>query len=910
MPYLQPLNLIRKKMNSWHLTSRLTARSFSESTASRVRSGRCPRQCATLFHGQMYLQEKTPVLQFGHTLEQNSSICTIISYLWMVDLVMRFFSCGASLWRSSTRIRPKKGPAPWILFLTPAPRPLQVTFFWLVKLNICVCTLLQGQMHFQQKNACFAIWARVDTKFLNSSHHVLSVDDWPGDATFFLWGQPLKIIRKYSVKKRSSPLDFIFDTCASASSSHFFGWWSWTCVSVPFCKDKCIFRKKMPVLQFGRVDTKFLNSSHHVLSVDDWPGDAFFFLWANLWRLSATCVLQFGRALTQNSWIRPIMSYQWMIGLVMRLFSCGANLWRSSASIQSKKVQPLGFYFWPLRLGLLKSLFWLVKVNICVCTLLQSHVKNHTPSINHGSFFSWGLTFRYVLVNSHLIHPPSNSWLLTLGILQTYPLSESFMIDFLMPYIHRLIDQPPLNHNRQKLISCHCTSGTFQEKKYGPFLVWYFIPGPISCPGTLTHCLLDFWKIVFFKKRTEPPGKKTGSTEEGTSKSQFYLSVVAAHSKSQFHLTFRRSNLVSCERVVAAHSKSQFYLTFRRSNLVSCERVVAAHSKAQFHFSFWRSKLVSFENVVADTSKSQFYKILPHFSTIELHFVRKGCELLRPTLQKRNFTWPQFLATEARFVRKGFRGTLKIAISPHFLVIEARFVRKGCRRGCKLAISLQFLPIEPRFVRKGCVSCRLVGTAPRLKREIEKKEKEEGKRARGQESKRARENVKMWRREDVMWRWEDVKMWGCEDVKMWGCEDVRMWRCEDEKMWRWEDVKMWGCEDENMWRWEDVKMRICEDEKMWRWEDVKMRRCEDENMWRWEDVKMRRCEDEKMWRWEDVKMRRCEDVRMWRCEDVRMRRCEDVRMWRCEDVRMRRCEDLKMWCENVKMWKCLTDPHY
>ena len=97
MPYLPPLNLIRKKMNSWHLTSRLTARSFSESTASRVRSGRCPRQCTTLLHGQMYLQEKTPVLQFGHTLEQNSSIRPIISYLWMVDLVMRFFSCGANL---------------------------------------------------------------------------------------------------------------------------------------------------------------------------------------------------------------------------------------------------------------------------------------------------------------------------------------------------------------------------------------------------------------------------------------------------------------------------------------------------------------------------------------------------------------------------------------------------------------------------------------------------------------------------------------------------------------------------------------------------------------------------------------------------------------------------------------------
>ena len=42
------------------------------------------------------------------------------------------------------------------------------------------------------------------------------------------------------------------------------------------------------------------------------------------------------------------------------------------------------------------------------------------------------------------------------------------------------------------------------------------------------------------------------------------------------------------------------------------------------------------------------------------------------------------------------------------------------------------------FVGKGCISWRLVGTAPRLQREIDKKEKEEGKRARKQEGKRAR----------------------------------------------------------------------------------------------------------------------------------------------------------------------------
>ena len=65
---------------------------------------------------------------------------------WWCD----FFPVGSAFEDHPQEFGQKKGPAPWILFLTSAPRPLQVTFFWLVKLKICGCTLLQGQMHFQQ----------------------------------------------------------------------------------------------------------------------------------------------------------------------------------------------------------------------------------------------------------------------------------------------------------------------------------------------------------------------------------------------------------------------------------------------------------------------------------------------------------------------------------------------------------------------------------------------------------------------------------------------------------------------------------------------------------------------------------------------------------------------------------------
>ena len=187
---------------------------------------------------------------------------------------------------------------------------------------------------------------------------------------------------------------------------------------------------------------------------------------------------------------------------------------------------------------------------------------------------------------------------------------------------------------------------------------------------------------------------------------------------------------ISCEKIAADTSKSPFSFSFWRSNLISCDtdarktllfflqffpiephfvrKVCRGHFKVailtQF---FWRSNLISYEKVAADTSKSQFYFISCRSNCI-------SCEKTPPrALQNRNFT-----------------------------------------------SVIQFLRTEPYFVRKGCILRRLVGTAPRLTREIEKKEREE---ARGQESTRAREQE--GRRE-----------------KMRRCEDKKMRRCEDEKV--------------------------------------------------------------------------------------------------------------------------------
>ena len=181
--------------------------------------------------------------------------------------------------------------------------------------------------------------------------------------------------------------------------------------------------------------------------------------------------------------------------------------------------------------------------------------------------------------------------------------------------------------------------------------------------------------------------------------------------------------------------KSQFYLSFWRSNRISCETVAPDDLQIAILPQF-----LTIEQRVAPDDLQ--IAILPQFLTIEPHFVQKGCA---GRLANRNFT--TVFGDRTSFRAKGLRRT----------TFKSQFYRSFWRSNLiscetvapddlQIAILPQFLAIEPHFVRKGCVSCRLVGTAPApaFKREIEKKEK-----ARGQEGKRRR-----------------CEMRRCEDEKM------------------------------------------------------------------------------------------------------------------------------------------------
>ena len=156
-----------------------------------------------LYQGQMYFQKKTPVLQFGRVDAKflNSSHHVLSVDDWPGDAT---FFPWANLWRLSASIQSKKGPAPWILFLTPAPRPLQVTFLVGEAEHVCLYPFARTTVFSAKKHVFCNLGARWHKilEFVPSCPISGWLAWW---CDFFPVGQPLKIIRKYSVKKGPAP---------------------------------------------------------------------------------------------------------------------------------------------------------------------------------------------------------------------------------------------------------------------------------------------------------------------------------------------------------------------------------------------------------------------------------------------------------------------------------------------------------------------------------------------------------------------------------------------------------------------------------------------------------------------------------------------------------------------------------
>ena len=224
---------------------------------------------------------------------------------------------------------------------------------------------------------------------------------------------------------------------------------------------------------------------------------------------------------------------------------------------------------------------------------------------------------------------------------------------------------------------------------------------------------------------------------------RFYTETLLHHRGFYTQMLLHTEALTHSTQKLCTHRKNRNFTSV--FGLISCERVATGTRKSQFYLSFWRSNLISCERVARDDLNSHF---LPQFSAIEPHFVRKGCA---GQVANRNFT--SVFDDRTSFHAKRLRGTSWNRNFTSVFDDWTSFRAKGLRGTSWNRNFTSLLTIEPRFVRKGCVSCRLVGTAPApaFRREIEKKERAR-KRARGQEE-------KMWRCEDVkMWRSEDVKM--------------------------------------------------------------------------------------------------------------------------------------------------------
>ena len=127
--------------------------------------------------------------------------------------------------------------------------------------------------------------------------------------------------------------------------------------------------------------------------------------------------------------------------------------------------------------------------------------------------------------------------------------------------------------------------------------------------------------------------------------------------------------------------------------LISCERVARDKLKSQFYLSFWRSNLISCETV----HRKHEIAILPQFLTIEPHFVRKGC-----AGQVDIAILPQFLTIEPHFVRKGLRGT---SWNRNFTAVFGDRTSFSCERVARDKLKSQFYR---SFWRSNLISCERV----------------------------------------------------------------------------------------------------------------------------------------------------------------------------------------------------------
>ena len=142
-----------------------------------------------------------------------------MSYLWMIGLEMRLFSCGPTF-EDYPQVFSQKKVQPLDFIFDTCASPLQVTFLVGEAGHVCLYPFARTTVFSAIKHVCFNLGARWH-KILDFVPSCPICDDWPGDATFFPVGPTFEDHPHVFSQKRSSPLDFMFDPCALASWSHF-----------------------------------------------------------------------------------------------------------------------------------------------------------------------------------------------------------------------------------------------------------------------------------------------------------------------------------------------------------------------------------------------------------------------------------------------------------------------------------------------------------------------------------------------------------------------------------------------------------------------------------------------------------------------------------------------------------------